>query len=57
MDLLFTLIKIIIVFVVGLVTYKYVKYLIYEDNNKKVFTSLGMYVIFVAIMQKVYFML
>lgn len=57
MDLLFTLIKIIIVFVVGLVTYKYVKYLIYEDNNKKVFTSLGMYVIFAAIMQKVYFML
>ena len=57
MDLLFTLVKIIIVFVVGLVTYNYVKYIIYEDNNKKVFTALGMYVIFAAIMQKVYFML
>lgn len=57
MDLLFTLVKIIIVFVVGLVTYNYVKYIIYEDNNEKVFTSLGIYAVFAAIMQKVYFML
>ena len=57
MDLLFTLGKIIIIFIVVFVNYKYIKYIIYEDNNNKILITLGMYVVFLAIIQKVYCML